>query len=399
MKQKRNKYEKHRIGAAICAVVVVLAILAGILYPAFSMVASAATKAELEKEVAQAKEKKNQAKKQLDSVKGQRADVANEVLAIDAEINRAEDSLASTERAIEEARAGLIVKEEELRVAEENCKEYDESFKTRARIMYENGTTSYIEVLLGASSFGDFLSRVEMVREIVEYDKKILAEMKASRDAISAAKTALEEEKINLEAKEVELANLKIELGYRLEAKELLLEQLYADEVAYAKAYEQAEADEKKIQQELQKKAAEEAKNGTATKYTGTGKFVWPCPASNRITSYYGYRIHPVYNTKKFHSGIDVGAGYGSDIVAAESGKVITATYGSGYGKYVVVSHGSGLTTLYAHCSSLLVSEGQTVARGEVIAKVGSTGVSTGNHLHFEVRVNGASTDPLLYVK
>ena len=157
--------------------------------------------------------------------------------------------------------------------------------------------------------------------------------MKASRDAIRGAKEELEAERANLEAKEVELANMKIELGYRLEAKQGLLDQLYADEEEYKKAYEKAEADEKKIQKELQAQAEREAKNGTQTKYTGTGRFLWPVPASNRITSQYGYRIHPVYKTKKFHAGIDIGAGYGSNIIAAEAGTVTVATYGSGYGK------------------------------------------------------------------
>ena len=396
---KRNRKERQRRFVAACAIIVVLALLASIFLPTFVQVASAKTTAELKKEVEQAKQNKNNAKSQLNNVKAQKASVADEVLSIDSEINRVENEIESTEKAIEKSKADLLIREEELKIAEENCMEYDEDFKTRARIMYENGTSSYFEVLLGASSFGDFLSRIEMVREIVEYDRKILGEMKATRDALAEAKAALEQEKANLEAKEVELANMKVELGYRLEAKQALLDQLYADEAEYAKAYEKAEAEEQKIQKELQAQAQKEVQSGTQTKYTGTGKFLWPVPASQRITSKYGYRIHPVYKTKKFHAGIDIGAGYGSAIVAVESGTVTTATYGSGYGKYVVVSHGSGLTTLYAHCSSLLVKVGDKVSRGQTIAKVGSTGVSTGNHLHFEVRINGSTTDPLSYVK
>lgn len=396
---KNNKFDKRRRGVAICALVVVVALLLSIFSSAFIQIVSAKTTTELKKDVAQAKENKNNAKSQLDNVKAKKASVADEVLSIDAEINRVEDEIEATTLAIEQSKIDLAQKEEELAIAEQNCIEYDQSFKTRARIMYENGTSSYLEVLLGASSFGDFLSRIEMIKEIVEYDKKILGEMKQSRDLIRTARDAVAQEKENLEAKEVELANMKIELGYRLEAKEELLAQLHADEAEYAKAYEIAEAEEAKIQKELQEQAAREAKNGTQTKYTGNGKFTWPCPASSRVTSYYGYRIHPVYNTRKFHSGIDIGAGYGSDIVAAEAGTVTTATYGSGYGKYVVINHGSGITTLYAHCSSLLVKVGDKVSKGQVIAKVGSTGVSTGNHLHFEVRVNGATQDPLTYVK
>ncbi len=392
---RRNR--RRRIVSSICAIIVALAILFGAIYPFLTTVAQAATKAELQKEVNEAKQNTANAKKQLDNVKANKANVEKEVLNIDAEINRAENAIEAAEQAILQSEADLVIKEQELQIAEQNCMEYDEEFKTRARIMYENRTTSYIEVLLGASSFGDFLSRIELIKEIVEYDKKMLADMIASRNAIAEAKKAIEDEKALNESKRNELAALKEELGYRLEAKEILLSQLMKDEEAYKKAYEKAEADEKKVQKELQALAEKEAKNGKSV-YKGNGRFQWPVPGSHRITSKYGYRIHPVYKTKKFHAGIDIGAGYGLAIVAAEDGTVTTSTYGSGYGKYVVLNHGSGITTLYGHCSSLLVKKGDKVTKGQTIAKIGSTGVSTGNHLHFEVRINGKTTDPMTYV-
>ena len=133
-------------------------------------------------------------------------------------------------------------------------------------------------------------------------------------------------------------------------------------------------------------------------KYTG-GKFAWPVPSTQRITSQYGYRNHPVYKTKKFHSGIDIGAAYGVDIVAAADGVVTLATTNGGYGKCVIINHGSGITTLYGHNSTMLVESGQRVTKGQIIAKAGSTGVSTGPHLHFEVRINGSTVDPLQYYR
>ena len=126
---------------------------------------------------------------------------------------------------------------------------------------------------------------------------------------------------------------------------------------------------------------------------------MWPVPASQRITSYYGNRIHPVYKTKRFHSGIDIGVGYGANILAAADGTVTLAETNGGYGKCIIINHGSGLTSLYGHNSSLLVSKGDKVTKGQIIAKAGSTGVSTGPHLHFEVRVNGSTTDPLGYLR
>ena len=400
--KQTNRFEKRRRTAAIVAEVA--AMVLSIIFSAFASSAHAATSADLKKEVASAQKSRDEAKKQLDSVKANKTNVANEVLAIDNDINKAEDDLATTENAINQSVIDLAQKEEELKIAEENCVQYDDAFKTRARIMYEDGTSTYLEVILGATSFGDFLSRVEMVQEVIEYDKRMLAELIASRNAIKEAKDAVAAEKEALELRQTELETKKAELADRLEAKSLLLKQLESDVEAYQKAYDKAEAEEKKFAAQLKAqldKEAEEAKknNTTVAKYTGSGKFQWPCPASSRITSYYGYRIHPVYKTRKFHSGIDIGAGYGSAIVAAESGTVMMAGYNGGYGKCVVINHGSGITTLYGHASSLLVNVGDKVTKGQTIAKVGSTGVSTGNHLHFEVRVNGTTTDPLSYVK
>lgn len=399
-----NKFEKRRRAAAIVAIVVVAAMVISIIFSSFVSSAYAASSSELKKEVAAAQKSREDAQKQLNTVKANKANVSNEVLAIDNDITKAENDLANTEASITQSVADLAQKEEELRIAEENCVQYDDTFKTRARIMYENGTSTYLEVILGATSFGDFLSRIEMVQEIIEYDKKMLAELIASRNAIKEAKDAVAAEKEALELRQSELEAKKAELADRLEAKSLLLQQLESDLDEYQKAYDKAEAEEKKfaaqLKAQLDKEAAEAKKNNTTVaKYTGSGKFQWPCPASSRITSYYGYRIHPVYNTRKFHSGIDIGAGYGADIVAAESGTVMMASYNGGYGKCVVINHGSGITTLYGHASSILVNVGDKVSKGQTIAKVGATGVATGNHLHFEVRINGSTTDPLSYVK
>ncbi len=161
----------------------------------------------------------------------------------------------------------------------------------------------------------------------------------------------------------------------------------------YKAIYEAAEAAEEKLIRD-NKNAFQYSSNPVS--YDG-GQFMWPVPSTRYITSPYGYRIHPVYNYKKFHSGIDIGASYGVDIVAAADGTVTLATTNGGYGKCVIINHGSGITTLYAHNSQLLVSNGQSVTRGQVVAKAGSTGVSTGPHLHFEVRVNGSTTDPMPY--
>lgn len=406
MNQKQpNKYEKRRKrGAAVCALIVIIAFLAAIVFPAFMNTASAATSAELKKELASAQANRDAAKKQLQNVQNNKASVAKEITNIDVAISQAETDIANTEAAIAQSNINIEIKTQELAVAEANCIEYDDTFKTRARIMYENGTGSYIEVLLGSTSFGDFLSRVEMIKEIVDYDKKMLAQLIASRNAISEAKAALEEEKTNLEIRQTQLETKKEELSTRLEAKNLLMQQLEADAAEYEKLYAKQAAEAEKVEKELKAQAAKEAAAAKAAgssqtvKYTG-GKLQWPVPSSSRISSNYGYRIHPIYKTKRLHAGLDIAAGYGSAIVAAEAGTVISAAYSSSYGYYITVSHGGGLATLYAHCSSLVAKAGDKVTRGQTIAKVGSTGASTGNHCHFEVRINGATTDPLAYLR
>lgn len=411
MNQKQpNKYEKRRKrGAAICAIIVIIAFLATIVYPAFMNIASAATSAELKKELATAQANRDAAKKQLENVQNNKASVAKEITNIDVAISQAETDIANTEAAIAQSNIDIEVKTQELAVAEANCIEYDDTFKTRARIMYENGTGSYIEVLLGSTSFGDFLSRVEMIKEIVDYDKNMLAQLIASRNAISEAKAALEEEKTNLEIRQTQLEAQKEELNTRLESKTLLMQQLEADANEYQKLYEKQAAEAAQVEKELKAQAAKEeaeakakaaagSNSSSTAAYTG-GKLQWPVPSSTRITSNYGYRIHPIYKTKRLHAGLDIGAGYGSAIVAAEAGTVLTATYSSSYGYYIIINHGNGLATLYAHCSSLVAKVGDKVSRGQTIAKVGSTGASTGNHCHFEVRINGSTTDPLAYLR
>ena len=179
-----------------------------------------------------------------------------------------------------------------------------------------------------------------------------------------------------------------------METKKALLQDASADVEKYKLIYEAAESAEQSLINS-NKGAFDYSSN--PINYNG-GKFSWPVPGSQRITSAYGYRIHPVYKTKKFHSGIDIGAGHGLNIIAVADGVVTLSATNGGYGKCIVINHGSGITTLYGHCSTLLVSKGDSVKRGQVIAKVGSTGVSTGPHLHFEVRKNGATTDPMAYI-
>ena len=202
--------------------------------------------------------------------------------------------------------------------------------------------------------------------------------------------------KIKAESKE--LAKMKSDL----EAKQ---QQMSADKADISRKRSAVSADNKELEQKLDALNAEadritsdiQSLSSKDTKYSG-GVLLWPCPSSHRVTSEFGYRIHPILGYRKLHTGIDIGASYGAAIVAANSGKVIASYYNSSYGNMVMIDHGGGIVTLYAHASSRRVSKGASVSRGQTIARVGSTGSSTGNHLHFEVRVNGSYKNPRSYL-
>ena len=385
-KINHNKEKMKRILAMACAVIVALAFVASVVVPAL-----AATQQQLE----EAKQKTKDAKKDAQTAEEKQKAVLAEYNAIDKQISDTETDIDILEKQINQTKEDIALKEEELKQAEEDYIKYEELFLTRARVMYENSTIKYIEILFGAKDFSDFLSKLEMISQLMEYDKNILKKLDDTKKKITEAKEELENILVRQEENAASLEKRKEALDTTLRQKQQLLQEATADLEKYKAIYEAAEAAEAAM---IKQNANAFSYSANPVKYTG-GRFAWPVPGSQRITSYYGYRIHPVYKTKKFHTGIDIGAGYGLDIVAGGDGVVTMATTNGGYGKCVIINHGSGITTLYGHCSTLLVSVGDKVTKGQTIAKVGSTGVSTGPHLHFEVRVNGSTTDPLQYLK
>ena len=385
-KKQQNKQNIKRILAMLCAIMVALAFVASIVVPAM-----AATQQELDA----AKKKTQQAKKEAEAAESKRKAALAEYLSIDKQISETEDEIIFIENQIEQTKADIALKEEELKKAEEDYIKYKDIFLKRARVMYENSGIKYLEILFGAKDFSDFLSKLEMISQLMEYDKGILIRLDETKKKIESSKEELENILVRQEENAKTLEQRKASLDATLEAKQKLLDSAKKDAEKYKAIYEAAEAEEEAMIRANKKNLSYEA---NPVKYTG-GKFEWPVPGVKRITSEYGYRIHPVYKTKKFHTGIDIGAGYGLNIVSSADGIVTLATTNGGYGKCIIINHGSGITTLYGHCSTLLVSQGEKVTRGQVIAKVGSTGVSTGPHLHYEVRVNGSTVNPLQYVK
>ncbi|MBQ6937285.1 MAG: peptidoglycan DD-metalloendopeptidase family protein [Clostridia bacterium] len=384
-KQAREKLK--RIMAMVCALLVVAAFLLSIIMPA----AFAVTQKQLD----DADAKTKQAQKELQKAQDARKAALAQYNAIDKQISDTEDEIGRIETQIEQTKEDITLKQEELKAAEEEFRKYEAVFMVRARAMYENSEIDYLEILFGADDFGDFLSKIEMISQLMDYDNGILDKLNETKEKIAAAKEELENILVRQEENASSLEARKSSLNETLAQKQAMLDEMTKDVEKYKALYEEAERAEQEL---IRQNRSALSYSANPVKYTG-GRFVWPVPASSRITSQYGYRIHPVYKTKKFHSGIDIGAPYGVDILAAADGTVTLATTNGGYGKCIIINHGSGITTLYGHNSTLLVSVGNKVTKGQVIAKAGSTGVSTGPHLHFEVRVNGATTDPMQYLR
>lgn len=383
-----GKNKIKRIAAMACAILVVVAFV-------ISIVATSVSAAPTQSELDAAKKKTEEAKKDVDSAEEKRKEAVAEYDSIDKEISETEDEIDIIEKQIEQSETDLKEKEKELEEAQEEYDKQRDIFLKRARIMYENGNISYLEIVFGAQDFSDLLSKIEIVSQLMTYDQNILTKLEKSKKKIETAKKEIETILESLNESAETLSSRKTTLEEKLAEKQELIDTLAQDVEKYKAIYEAAEAAEEKLILENQDAMSYGA---NPVKYTG-GVMAWPVPSSQRITSYYGYRIHPVYKTKKFHSGIDIGASYGVDIVAAADGTVTLSADNGGYGKCLIINHGSGISTLYGHNSVLLVAKGQKVTKGQVIAKAGSTGVSTGPHLHFEVRVNGSTADPTQYLK
>ena len=263
----------------------------------------------------------------------------------------------------------------------------------RLRQIYINGQVNYLDVLLGAKDFGDFSSRMYLLQKIISSDIAMLqqlqkdeAEIKSRQEQLDAEMKEIKSTKAELEAKRARANKLKEQRSY-------MLYKAQEEEQQSQSEYERLLAISENITAMLRNM---ESSGGGSSSSGGTGRFMWPC--RGEITSYFGWRTHPIFGTTKYHSGMDIAVDYGTPIMAADSGTVIYSGWLGGYGYAVMIDHGSGLVTLYAHNQSLNVYEGQYVTKGTCIAYAGSTGYSTGPHCHFEVRLHGEVTEPLNYL-
>lgn len=332
-------------------------------------------------------------KKILSQIKNNKKSVMSSMKDIDNQVVKSQKQVKSITTSISTTNSKIQTVNYELTLNEKKFQKQKKALYARMEAMYEAGDDTYLDALLGSEDFNDFLSRVETIKDIVDYDKKLIKSIKKTEDNMKQKRILLSIEKNKLENYKTGQVKRVKSLNALMKQKKNLIDELEDKQDSYEKSMDELLKQSAQLEEELRNMQ----KNSTVV-YTG-GKFIWPAPGYYTITSPFGYRVHPIFKTKKLHTGVDIGAAYGSSVHAAHSGVVIMAGWYGGYGQVVIIDHGGGISTLYAHNSLLLVSKGQKVETGQVISKVGSTGYSTGAHLHFEVRVNGTPTNPMVYVR
>lgn len=361
-------------------------------------------------------------KAQASQTKEKKEAIQQEIKAADLELVKIQDNIKELGQQLDKKKEEIKESQGKLDQAIAKKDEQYSATKDRMVQMYKNQKIGYMQVIFSSSSFWEAINRVEYVRRISRKDHNILDEYKAQIQTIEEQKKKIEDEKDELDIlQKTEIAKNE-ELEKARDKKQQAMEKLAAEEGKLQSEIENLEsvsedlkAEINRLTKELEEKAkaqqAAAANKNTSgsssasssgggsipTQYVG-GTFMWPVPGYYRISSDYQGRTSPISGKSEFHTGIDIPASYGEDVVAAADGVVIKSGWVNGYGNTIMISHGSGIVTLYGHNSSLVASNGQSVKKGQVIAKIGSTGNSTGNHCHFEVRVNGDHTSPWPYL-
>lgn len=423
---------KRRILTSVVAIVLAAGLLFGLSAALFEAFAadSDTIKSELDQLEDKADEitdKKAELQAKIDNNQSQTKDVVERKSEIDQSIELTREEIDNTEAQIQEYNKLIAAKQEELDtlLAEEETR--TEQYKLRLRAMEENGTkVSYWSILFKSTDFSDLLDRIDMIQEIEESDRTMLENMKKAAAKIAESREELAAEKVGLEEKKEELAQAQTTLDEQREEADKVLVEL-SDSLSDMKddieKYESMEDDlndqiaakEKEYQYAVthpQPSASTGGNSGNSGGSTDNGGssdngdnggtstgFVYPLPAGcSYVSCAYGYRIHPITGNYSFHSGVDLAAAAGTPIYAAKSGTVTAATYTYVYGYYVTINHGDGYATLYGHMTNFIVSAGEYVSQGQVIGYVGSTGWSTGAHLHFTIYYNGATVNPMSYI-
>ncbi len=342
-------------------------------------------------------EESQKLKSELAKIRSDKTQALNARVMLDQQIDLTQKKIANTESRISGYNALLDQTTYELEENQKQEAEQYELFCQRARVMEMQGTPSYWAVLFKATSFSDLLSRLADVQTVIDYDQQVIDDLRAIRVQIQEKQALQEELRTETEATKAQLEEQKAELAEQRQEAEKIYQEILADEALAAEALSAKNAEAERIQDEILKKTEElAAQMGWDTT---SGGYIWPETKSKKITSPYGPRNTGLPGASTNHKGVDIGGvGYDTNVLATKAGVVITSAYSNSYGNYVVISHGRGNTTLYAHMSSRSVKEGDTVTQGQVIGVTGSTGISYGAHLHYEITENGSRVNPLDYL-
>lgn len=388
----RNK--KLRAAAAFLALV----ILALALMPAGPALAVSQSEIDaLEEQRDELKAQREEMQAGIDELKDQQAGVLEQKRALDEqnevyrqELELIEEQVSLYTRLVDEKAA-------ELEKATADEAEQLAIYKQHVRAMEENGEYTYLSIIFGSKSLSQLMSNLDMIGEIMDADKRIYDQYTAAREDAEEIKAEYETTLSALADKQAEYEAEKADLEAKIAEANDMIAQLEEEINSNYDLYLEVLAQEEALESDIQNMIAEMERQEAANSITSTGTYIWPLPGYSPGSAY-GWRMHPIYHEMRFHAGEDIGAPSGTPILAADSGMAtVIADNGNGYGNYIMINHGGGRVTLYAHMSAFAISNGATVSQGQVIGYVGSTGNSTGPHLHFEVRVNGATTDPKSY--
>lgn len=414
-------YKYRRLIISVIALILAAVLLAGLFISVFATPSSEIKEdiKDLEEKAEEIEKERKRLQEELNSTNAEMSSTARQKAVLDQEIELNRQEVENINAQLRQYNLLIATKQTELDDLQTEQEEMLARYKNRIRAMQEQGDISYWAVIFNAKSFSQMLNRLAMVEEIAKTDKRMMEELRVIAAEVLTAKEDLAAEKVAVEEKKVELAAAEEALAEkRVEADKLLVKlKEEADKLAEEeKKYEDLENEladeigrlEKEYTEALRKEQEQANQNNnnnsgnSGSSGNGSGQsFLYPLPAScgSWMTSPYGTRWHPIWQEYRFHNGVDLAANTGTPIYASKSGTVTTAKFAYSWGYYVVINHGDGFSTLYAHMTHYTVSKGDRVSRGEVIGYVGSTGNSTGAHLHFTMYKNGSTVDPMAYVR
>ena len=414
----------------IISIVLAAVILLSLVSTALIVMVHAASSSEIKSKLADLRAKQAEIQKQSDELeksiaenKDQTKTLVSQKAEIDQEMEMSRQKIENLNEQIQQLNLLIAEKQTELEASVAKEEALQKQYKARLRSMEETGSVSYWSILFRASSFSDLLDRVDMIREIAESDQLMLKQLSAATQAVETERADLEQQKLDLQQTEDDLAVEQAELETKRAKADTLITQMQAEYASLSDEFLAAEADEAAVREQIKKTetdyfnalAKEQAaaasaaaaanktsnsNNSSASSSGGasSGSFAFPLAYSTGVTCAYGPRVHPINGNKSFHYGVDLAAGMNTEIYATKSGTVTGATYGEANGYYVTINHGDGYSSIYAHMTNYVVSVGDSVKQGQLIGYVGTTGWSTGPHLHFEILYNGSNVNPMNYI-